>query len=307
MVQNVAPLIAELEPEDFYILSGIEQGMRFGEWVDRGELPKLANLSKENVTYRLERMLKRKLIEKRTLQFEGYRLTFEGYDALALWTFSKRDTIEGVGAKLGIGKESDVYEVSSFQPMALKFHREGIGNFRKLNREREYTADRQHKSDLYTARLAAEKEYELLESLYPDVAVPRPVDHNRHAIIMEKLEGEQLSRVTLDDDEVLPVLSRLFSEATRAYDAGYVHADLSEYNVFICPDRVVLFDWPQAVATDHENAATLLRRDVETTLGYFKRKYPKTVPDSLSVGSIVEAISAGTPKATAAAIRRGAA
>lgn len=307
MVKNVAPLVAELEPEDFYLLSGIEHGMRFGEWVDRGELPKLATLSPEEVSYRLERMLKRKLIEKRTLQYEGYRLTFEGYDVLALWTFSKRETVDGVGAKLGIGKESDVYEVSSFQPMALKFHREGIGNFRKLDREREYTADRQHKSDLYTARLAAEKEYELLESLYPDVAVPRPVDYNRHAIVMEKLEGEQLSRVSLNENEVLPVLMKIFSETALAFKEGYVHADLSEYNIFICPDRVVLFDWPQAVNTSHENAETLLRRDVKTTLGYFKRKYPNIVSDDISAASIVEGILDGTPEAAAEAIRHGAA
>ncbi len=29
MVRNVAHVMAELEPEDFYLLSGIEQGMRF--------------------------------------------------------------------------------------------------------------------------------------------------------------------------------------------------------------------------------------------------------------------------------------
>lgn len=307
MVDNVAPLVAELEPADFYILSGIEHGMRFGEWVDRRELPKLASLSPEEVEYRLERVLKRKLIEKRTLQFEGYRLTFEGYDALALWTFSKRSTIDGVGAKLGIGKESDVYEASSFEAMALKFHREGIGNFRKLDREREYTADRQHKSDLYTARLAAEKEYEILETLYPDVAVPRPVDQNRHAIVMEKLDGGQLSRVTLADDEVIPVLTSLFSEAAKAYDAGFIHADLSEYNVYITPERVVLFDWPQAVSTDHENADELLRRDVKTTLGYFQRKYPKLVTDTIPIGSIIEGISTGHPAAAADAVRHGAA
>lgn len=305
MVQNVAPLVAELEPEDFYLLSGIEHGMRFGEWVDRGELPSLTDLSPEGVDYRLERALKRKLIEKRTLQYEGYRLTFEGYDAQALWTFASRDTVDGVGAKLGIGKESDVYEVSSFQPMALKFHREGIGNFRKLNRERDYTADREHTSDLYTARLAAEREYEVLEELYPDVTVPRPVDQNRHAIVMEKLDGAQLSRVRLEEDEVLPVLTQLFAETTTAYSHGYVHADLSEYNVFIAPDRVVLFDWPQAVSTDHENATELLRRDVETTLNYFRRKYPGAVPDSLSAATVTQAIEAGSPSATVKTVREG--
>ncbi|MFW6152860.1 MAG: serine/threonine-protein kinase RIO2 [Halobacteriota archaeon] len=290
MVKNVAPLFAELEGPDFYLLSGIEHGMRFSEWVDRGRLSELSGLAPKEVTYRLERTLKRQLIEKRTIQYEGYRLTFEGYDALALRTLAERDAIDGVGAKLGVGKESDVYEVRSYRPMALKFHREGIGNFRKLNRERDYTSDRRHTSDLYTARIAAEREFAALEALFPSVSVPRPVEHNRHAIVMEKLEGDELSRASFDPEEVPPVLHRLLSEVERAYDAGYVHGDLSEYNVFVTPDDVVLFDWPQAVSVDHENAIELLHRDVANLVDYFEREAPGST-DGFDAGAIAEAIA----------------
>ena len=92
MVQNVAGLLPELETADFYLLSGVEQGMRFSEWVDRETLPDFADLSPEEVDYRLDRCLDRGLIERKTIQYEGYRLTFEGYDALALHTLSERDT-----------------------------------------------------------------------------------------------------------------------------------------------------------------------------------------------------------------------
>ncbi len=264
--------------------------MRFSAWVDRDRLPSLTGLTTDEVSYRLERSLKRGLIEKRTIQYEGYRLTFEGYDALALRTFSKRDTIDGVGAKLGVGKESDVYEVSSYRPMALKFHREGIGNFRKLNRERDYTADRRHSSDLYTARIAAEREFDILEDLYPTVSVPRPVDHNRHTIVMEKVHGQELARTTLEEDAVTPVLHRLLTEVSRAYDAGYVHADLSEYNVFVTEDDIILFDWPQAVDISHENADELLRRDIVNIVRYFERSYPGVIP-ALDPGEIATAIA----------------
>ncbi len=297
MVENVAPLVAELEPADIHLLSGIEHGMRFGEWVDRRQLPSLANLTGEDVDYRLERMLKRKLIEKRTLQYEGYKLTFAGYDVLALWTFARRDAVDGVGAQLGVGKESDVYEVSSYRPMVLKFHREGIGNFRNLDREREYTADRQHTSDIYTARIAAEREYEVLEALYPDVAVPRPVDQNRHAIVMAKIDGVELSRASLDSDEVVPVFRRLLREVARAYDRGFVHGDLSEYNAFVTPETVVLFDWPQAVETDHPNADQLLERDLKTTLAYFNRKFPGQLPGDLEPPTLTTAVTEGTLEA----------
>ncbi|MDS0280890.1 serine/threonine-protein kinase RIO2 [Haloarcula onubensis] len=293
MVQNVAPVMGELEPEDFHLLSGVEQGMRFSEYVDRGKLTDFSRLSEENVDYRLDRCEDRGLVERKTIQYEGFKLTFEGYDALALHTFVERDTLEGFGAPLGVGKESDVYEVQSYKPLALKYHREGYTNFREVMREREYTADRDHVSWLYTARKAAEREYEALETLYPDVSVPQPIDTNRHAIVMEKVDGVELSRTGLEPEQVVPVLDLVLDEMQTAYDEGFVHADMSEYNVFVTTQGVVVFDWPQAIPTDHENAEELLARDVENIVNYFRRKYPAHV-EAVDTDALATALTDGS-------------
>ena len=279
MVQNVATQVAELEPEDFHLLSGVEHGMRFSEWVATGKISEFSRLDGEEVDYRLDRCMDRELVERKTIQYTGYRLTFEGYDALALRAFAERETVDGVGAPLGVGKESDVYEARSFEPLALKYHREGYTNFREVQKERDYTADREHLSWLYTARKAAEREYETLQGLYPDVSVPKPVDQNRHAIVMERVDGVELSRADLTPAQVVGVLELVLEEMTAAHAAGYVHADMSEYNVFVSADGVTIFDWPQAVSTDHDNSDELLERDVENVLGYFERKYPNETPD----------------------------
>jgi RIO kinase 2 len=292
MVRNVASEMADLEPEDFYLLSGVEQGMRFSEWVDRGKLPGYSGLTPEDVDYRLDRCMTRDLIERKTIQYEGYTLTAEGYDALALRTFAERDTVSGVGAPLGVGKESDVFEVQSYKPLALKFHREGYTEFRRVNRERDYVSDHQHVSWLYAARKAAEREYEALRTLYPDVSVPRPVDHNRHAIVMEKLPGVELASARLDPEQAVGVLDLILREARRAYAAGYVHADLSEYNVFVAEEGVTVFDWPQAVETDHDNAHEFLVRDVENVAGYIGRKHPSQVGE-IDCHAVADAIAAG--------------
>jgi len=292
MVQNVAAMLPDLEPEDFHLLSGVEQGMRFSEWVRREKLPEFSRLTQEDVDYRLDRCLDRDLIERKTIQYEGYRLKFEGYDALALHTFVERDSISGFGSSLGVGKESDVYEVQSFEPMALKYHREGFTNFREVMKERDYTSDREHVSWLYTARKAAEREYEALEAVYPDVAVPRPVDQNRHAIVMEKIDGVELSRTRLEDEQVVPVLALILDELAEAYDQGRVHADMSEYNIFVNEAGITIFDWPQSVPTDHENADEFLERDVENVVGYFRRKYPQLVPDDVDVPGLAAAVVA---------------
>ncbi len=290
MVQNVAAFLRELEPEDFYLLSGLEHGMRFSEWVHREKLPKYSRLTREEVDYRLDRCMRHELIQRKTIQYEGYQLTFEGYDALALRSFAERETIEGVGAPLGVGKESDVYEAMSFQPLALKFHREGYTNFREVRRERDYTSNHHHVSWLYTARKAAEREYEALETLYPDVSVPRPVDQNRHALVMEKLDGAELSRARLESAQVVGVMDLIFEELANAYRAGYVHADMSEYNIFVDESGITVFDWPQAVPTDHENSEELLKRDVSNLVDYFNRKYPAETPKTVDTALLAAAL-----------------
>ncbi|WP_418282975.1 RIO1 family regulatory kinase/ATPase [Halorubrum sp. DTA98] len=293
MVRNVASDMAALDPEDFYLLSGVEQGMRFSEWVRRDKIPDYADLTSEETEYRLDRCLDRELIQRKTIQYEGYQLTFEGYDVLALRTFAERETIDGVGSPLGFGKEGDVYEAQSFKPLALKYHREGYTNFREVNREREYTADRNHVSWMYTARKAAEREYEAMETMYPDVKVPRPIDHNRHAIVMDKFDGVELTRAKLEPEQAVGVLDLVLRELTTAYDLGWVHADMSEHNVAVAESGITVFDWPQAVPTDHENAREFLERDVKNLIQYFRRKYPHEIPDDVEISDVADAIESG--------------
>ena len=292
MPETVADVLADLEPGDFHLLSGVEHGMRFSEWVNRVKLPEFSGLTSENVDYHLNRMLELELVERKTIQYEGIKLTERGYDALALHTFAERDTVEGFGAPLGVGKESDVYEVQSYKPLALKFHREGFAEFRAVHRERDYTADREHVSWLYTARKAAEREYDALSELYPDVSVPRPIDQNRHAIVMEKLPGVELAKAKLETGQAAGVLELILREIQSAYAHGYVHADISGYNVFVASEGITIFDWPQTVPVDHENSQKFLRRDVENIASYFERKYPGEVHD-VDVDAVSAGIAAG--------------
>jgi RIO kinase 2 len=293
MVRNVAGELRELEEEDFYLLSGVEHGMRFSQWVDRETLTEYSRLDGEEVDHRIDRCERRGFVERKTMQYQGFRLTFEGYDVLALHTLVERGTIDGFGAPLGVGKESDVYEVASYKPFALKYHREGYTNFREVQREREYTADHNHRSWFYTARKAAEREHEALETVYPTVTVPRPIDHNRHAIVMEKLDGVELSKASLPDEQAVGVLDLTLSELSDAYEEGYVHADMSEYNVAVSESGVMIFDWPQAVPTDHQNADEFLARDVSNLVRYFERKHPNQIDDP-DVSAIATDLRDGT-------------
>jgi RIO kinase 2 len=45
-------------------------------------------------------------------KYDGYRLTTLGYDFLAIRTLAARGHICSVGRQIGVGKESDIFEVA---------------------------------------------------------------------------------------------------------------------------------------------------------------------------------------------------
>jgi RIO kinase 1 len=62
----------------------------------------------------------------------------------------------------------------------------------------------------------------------------------------------------------------LIREVVKMLCAGIIHGDLSEYNILFDQDGPVIIDFPQAVAAaQNNNAAMMLKRDVENLKTYF--------------------------------------
>jgi RIO kinase 2 len=279
MIDETLRVFKSLDSRDFRILTGIETGMRHFEWVPLEELNKYTRLPLDKLEYRLKKLVREKLVVRNTQPYEGFQIYFEGYDALALNAFVKRKVINAIGDEVGVGKESVIFEairqpelaIGGPIPVVIKFHREGRTSFKQVKRIREHIGEREHFSWIYAARLAAGREYEVMNRLYPIVSIPRPFDQNRHAIVMELAKGSILSKTKLIDPEWY--LNEILRQAKITYSMGIIHADLSEYNIFVSEDSVQLIDWPQYVTLDHPQADEILERDISNVLTHFYRKY----------------------------------
>lgn len=270
-MENLAEAFLGLEHEDFSLLSAIESGMRDHEWVPLPEIARLSGLSGRKAEYRLGLLFKQKLVRREALAYEGYQIEFDAYDLLALSDLVKRDHVKSIGERIGVGKESVVYAALGEIPLAIKFHRQGRTSFKHVRRVREHLTDLPRVPWLYAAALAARHEFEVMQRLYPAVAIPRPVALSRHALAMDFLEGGQLSRITLSDPE--DVLDAIVEQVKRAWNLGIIHADLSEFNIIVTEQGPKIIDWPQAVEVDHPQAEELLERDLFNVLRFFSRKY----------------------------------
>ena len=64
--------------------------------------------------------------------------------------------------------------------------------------------------------------------------VPRPVDCNRHAVVMELVAGFDLNNVD-QIDEPTKVYDNLMALIVRLARYGLIHGDLNEFNIIIKP------------------------------------------------------------------------
>ena len=76
------------------------------------DMPKVWRLNRHGGVVRcLKALLRQKLVHHDNTRYDGYRLTPLGYDFLALKALVARGAITAVGRQIGVGKESDVFEV----------------------------------------------------------------------------------------------------------------------------------------------------------------------------------------------------
>jgi len=265
----------ELESEDFRILNIIEAGMSKHEFVPIEQIQRYAKVPMDRIDFTLGKLNKLGLTYRTKETYNGHTLNYAGYDCLAINALVKAGAIVSFGQSLGVGKEADVYDAlnSDCKRIAVKFHRLGRISFRQTRRKRGYT--REHSTWLFQSHLAAEREFQAMKLVYENgVSVPEPISQNRHVIAMGMIEGAQLSKYR-DIGKPEKVLKEIFQNLRKAYlKAHLIHADISEYNIILKPDgHLLIIDWPQAVKTDHENAAELLERDIKNVLTYFSRKF----------------------------------
>jgi RIO kinase 2 len=110
----------------------------------------------------------------------------------------------------------------------------------------------------------------LYEHKFP---VPKPIDFNRHCIIMELVVGYPLCQVH-ELNDVQSVFDEIMNLLVNLANYGLIHSDYNEFNLLITDDdKVVLIDFPQMVSISHENAEFYFNRDVECIRDFFRRRF----------------------------------
>lgn len=279
-----------LTVDDFRVLQAIELGSRNHELVPTQMIHSIGGLKSPSGTQRaLGDLAKLKLVARlRNAKYDGFRITYSGYDYLALKLMLNRNTLYSVGCTIGVGKESDIYSVSDprGQQKVLKIHRLGRTSFKTVKNNRDYLRNKLTSNWMYLSRLAAEKEYQFMTILYDNgFIVPTPYDYSRHCLIMEWIRGYPMKHMK-KYTAYKKLYSDLMNFIVKLANHGLIHCDFNEFNIIIRDEKdvkennyefdFVVIDFPQCVSIDHTDAKFYFDRDVQGIRAFFEKKFQYT-------------------------------
>ncbi len=125
-----------------------------------------------------------------------------------------------------------------------------------------------------------------IEALYRLIGakVRVPVPHGVHdgVLLMELVQDKdgnpapRLNEVDMTEQQALEWHAFMMQQIVRMLCVDVIHGDLSEYNVLLGANGLVIIDLPQAVsATGNNHALPLLARDVNNMRATFSRAAPE--------------------------------
>jgi len=278
-IYDAANFVKKIDSETWLILKKILFLSRYYERIPLDKLIRSTKLSDKIVHKRIRILHKNGFIECFKQPYESVRLLTLGLDLIALKKLKDRSLINEIGRQIGTGKESDIFEVITpdGSVLSLKIFRLGRISFRHVRLKREYGPSEIKISWFKRNISAARKEFINLKYVYrKGVSVPRPIFRVLHMILMEKLNGWLLSDIKEFNDP-LKVYTMIIYEIKKAYDAGIVNGDLSQFNIFFSSNGdIYLIDWPQAITTGNPKSILYLTSDLINITRYFVKKYNLT-------------------------------
>jgi RIO kinase 2 len=273
--QVAARTIKDLEPEDWEVLLAVERSIPNFESVPIERIGKLTSLHPDQLLFRLDRLNFLGFLMKSPF---GFILNTAGLDVIALNGLVKRNIISGMGRAIGMGKESDVFETinDKGECSVVKFYRIGRISFRSTRKNRAYTSpESQHQWLTINLQAALKEEEGLVQAVKVGVSTPTFIAREKHAVVMTEVEGKMLYKC-MESDVRAPrkLLAQILENERLAYTkAGIINGDLSEYNILFDGVKPWIIDWPQYAESNHPNATELLKRDVENSISYIRRKF----------------------------------
>ena len=216
--------------------------------------------------------------EERIKDSEAYEVEAEVFDEptlRALYKLVHDGHVRAVGGVVSSGKEANIVEADGAEgEVALKIYRVATSSFGDMRKYLE--GDPRFEGARSKKELVVEwvrREFSnLRRASEAGVRVPEPIAHERNVLVSEfvgedSMRAPQIREVEIENPETCYEV--VVEYASRLYDAGLVHGDLSEYNILVHDGELVVIDMGQTVRVEHPRADDLLENDCGNVARFF--------------------------------------
>ncbi len=211
-------------------------------------------------------------------------------------TLIEEGLVDAVICQLMSGKEAMIYVVRcGVNLRCAKVYKEA--NLRSFHQSVDYTEGRRIKNSRRARAMEKSSHYGRkvqedawqsaeVDALYrlagASVRVPQPYNFFEGVLLMELITDSngdvapKLHDLVLTAEQAREYHRILIQQVVQMLCASIVHGDLSQYNVLVGSEGLIIIDLPQAVdAAGNNSARSMLKRDVDNLTAYFSRFAPE--------------------------------
>ena len=226
-------------------------------------------------------------------EFKTWGDVFDQFTQKTVYKLITQGHFEGLESPISIGKESNVFSAikKDGSRVMVKIYRLETCDF---NRMLDYIKDDSRFVQLKKGKRNiifswVQREFRnLLKAREANVSVPTPLTFLNNVLVLEFIGENGIIAPKLKD--LIPRNPKEFFEKIilnmrKLHHAGFVHADLSAFNILNDQERPVFIDFSQCTTLDSSRAKEYLERDIRNICNFFKKNGLKL--DELKVKELI--------------------
>ena len=219
---------------------------------------------------------------KKSMPREDFKTWGDVFDRFTQRTVYKLITqghFEGLESPISTGKESNVFSAvrKDGSRVMVKIYRLETCDFNRMydyiKDDPRFTGMRKGKRNIIFSWV--QREYRnLLKAREARVSVPTPITFLNNVLVLEFIGDEGAVAPKLKDgppNDPAKFFGMVVENMRRMQKAGYVHADLSAFNILNFNQIPIFIDFSQSVSKESSRAGEYLERDIRNICNYFRK------------------------------------
>lgn len=212
-------------------------------------------------------------------RFKTLNDVFDQFTIRNLFVLSRKDHfVDETLSPLSIGKEANVFTAATRDGgrVVVKIYRLETADFNSMydyiGADPRYASLKKRQREVIFAW--CQREYRnLMACREAGVRAPVPLAFLKNILVMTQVGEEAPAQKIKDDVPKRPkeFFAETIEQIKKLYCYGFVHSDLSKFNILNLGQHPILIDVSQMIPTNAPNAYEYLKRDVENVADFFRR------------------------------------